>query len=97
MTKSGRFDYVTNAGSGNISGFSNGPDGSASLPNANGVTATTGGNPTDVAMSLDSRFMFVRVAVTNSIAVFGVGSDGSLTAFPALTGTPSGLAGLAAV
>jgi 6-phosphogluconolactonase (cycloisomerase 2 family) len=96
ITKNGRYGYVTNAGTGNISGFAIAPDGSASLLNADGVTAVTGGNPTDAALSRNSRFLYVRVAATNSIAVFAIEHDGALTARPALTGTPAGLAGLAA-
>jgi hypothetical protein len=38
----------------------------------------------------------VRVAALSEIAIFSVGSDGSLTALPSLQGTPNGLAGLAA-
>ena len=96
VTKNGRYGYVTNAGTGNISGFAIGQDGLASLLNANGVTAVTNGNPTDVAVSHNSRFLYARVAATNSIAVFAIGEDGSLEPLPSLTGTPSGLAGLAA-
>jgi 6-phosphogluconolactonase (cycloisomerase 2 family) len=87
---------VINAGTGNISGFAVGEDGSASLLNADGITAVTGGNPTDAAVSLDSHFLYVRVAALNAIRVFAIESDGSLTALPSLTGTPGGLAGLAA-
>ncbi|RIK36572.1 MAG: 3-carboxymuconate cyclase [Chloroflexi bacterium] len=96
VTKNGRFGYVTNAGTGNISGFAIGQDGSASLLNPDGVTAVTGGNPTDAAVSHNSRYLYVRVAATNSIAVFSIGADGSLEPLPSLTGTPGGLAGLAA-
>jgi len=96
VTKDGKFGYVTNAGTGNISGFAIGHDGSARLLNADGVTATTGGNPTDAALSHDSRFLYARVAGTSSIAIFAIGHDGALAARPALTGTPDGLAGLAA-
>lgn len=96
VTKNGRYGYVTNAGTGNISGFAIGQDGSASLLNADGVTAVTGGNPTDVAVSHNSRYLYVRVAATNSIAVFAINADGSLAPLPALLGTPGGLAGLAA-
>jgi 6-phosphogluconolactonase (cycloisomerase 2 family) len=95
VTKNGRYGYVTNAGTGNISGFTIGSDGSASLLNADGVTAVTGGNPTDVALSHDGQFMYVRVGAFNRIAVFAINSDGSLTALPSLEGTSS-LAGLAA-
>ena len=96
VTRNGRFGYVINAGTGNISGFAIGSDGSATLLGANGITATTGGNPTDAALSHDSRNLYVRVAALGEIAVFSIESDGSLTPRPSLNGTPAGLAGLAA-
>jgi 6-phosphogluconolactonase len=96
VTKNGRFGYVTNAGTGNISGFRIGRDGSASLLNPDGVTAVTGGNPTDAAVSNDSRFLYALVNATGSIAVLAIGADGSLTPRASLTGNPAGLAGLAA-
>jgi hypothetical protein len=43
VTKNGRYGYVINAGTGNISGFAIGQDGSATLLNEDGITATTGG------------------------------------------------------
>lgn len=95
VTKNGRYGYVTNAGTGNISGFAIGQDGSAALLNADGVTAVTGGNPSDVAVSHNSRFLYARVGALNTIAIFAIGADGSLAPLPALTGTPAGLAGLA--
>jgi 6-phosphogluconolactonase len=96
VTKNGRYGYVTNAGTGNISGFAIGQDGSASLLNADGVTAVIGGNPTDVGVSVDSHFLYARVNTTNSIAVLAIGADGSLEPLPSLTGNPTGLAGLVA-
>jgi 6-phosphogluconolactonase len=96
VTKNGRFGYVINAGTGNISGFEIDADGSAALLDADGMTAVTGGNPTDAALSIDSRYLYVRVAALNAIRVFSIEADGSLTALPSLTGTPAGLAGLAA-
>ncbi len=95
VTKNGRYGYVINAGTGNISGFAIAKDGAASLLNGDGVTAATGGNPTDAALSRNSRYLYVRVAALNAIAIFRVGSDGSLTPLPSLEGTPNGLAGLA--
>jgi hypothetical protein len=59
------------------------------------VTAVTGGNPTDMALSDDGRYLYVRVANLASIGVFRIARDGSLKALPFLTGTPAGLAGLA--
>jgi 6-phosphogluconolactonase len=95
VTKNGRYGYVTNAGTGNISGVAIERDGSASLLDADGVTAVTGGNPTDAALSKNSRFLYARVSATNEIAAFRIGSDGSLATLPSLKGTPDGLAGLA--
>jgi 6-phosphogluconolactonase len=96
VTKNGRFGYVTNAGTGNISGFSIARDGESELLDADGVTAVTGGNPTDAALSSDSRFLYVRVSALSEIAIFRIQRDGSLQALRSLTGTPAGLAGLAA-
>ena len=95
MTKNGHFGYVTNAGTGTISGFAMAQDGSASLLNADGITAVTGGNPTDAAVSNNGQFLYVLVNRTNSIAVFAINSDGSLSPLPFLEGTSGNLAGLA--
>lgn len=95
MTPDGRFGYVSNAGTGNLSGFAIARDGSAVLLDLDGVTAVTGGNPTDMAMSDDGRYLYARVANLATIAVFRVNRDGSLKSLPSLTGTPAGLAGLA--
>src|SRR5437667_212476 len=96
VTKNGRYGYVTNAGTGNISGFAIAQDGSASLLNADGVTAATGGNPQDMALSLDSSYLYARVPVTGVIAIFRIRSDGSLDPLPSLAGTHRGLPDLAA-
>jgi 6-phosphogluconolactonase len=96
VTEDGRFGYVTNAGTGNISGFSIARNGESALLDADGITAVTGGNPTDAALSSDSRFLYVRVSALSQIAIFRIQRDGSLQALPPLTGTPAGLAGLAA-
>jgi 6-phosphogluconolactonase (cycloisomerase 2 family) len=95
LTRNGRYGYVINAGTGNISGFAIDQDGAASLLHEDGVTATTGGNPTDAVLSHDSRFLYVRVAALNRIAIFRIGSDGALIPLLSLEGTPNGLGGLA--
>lgn len=95
ITNNGQYGYVVNANTGNISGFAIGPDGSASLLNADGVTAVTGGNPTDIALSINSQFLYVLVTANRSIARFAIAADGSLEPLSQV-GTPSGLAGLAA-
>jgi 6-phosphogluconolactonase (cycloisomerase 2 family) len=95
LTPDGRFGYVSNAGTGNISGFAIGRDGSAQLLDNTGVSAVTGGNPTDLAMSDDGRYLYARVGNLSAIAVLRISKNGALTALPAFTGTPAGLAGLA--
>jgi 6-phosphogluconolactonase (cycloisomerase 2 family) len=95
ITNNGQFGYVSNAASGDVSGFTLGPDGSATLI-GNGVSAITGGNPNDEALSVDSRFLYVRVGATRSIAIFRIEANGTLSTLPPFTGTRDGLAGLAA-
>jgi 6-phosphogluconolactonase (cycloisomerase 2 family) len=66
------------------------------LLHADGVTAVTGDNPTDMVLSHDGRYLYARVAALGQIAIFGVRADGSLAPLAPLAGTPGGLAGLAA-
>jgi len=96
ITRNGRYGYVANAGTGNISGFHIDKSGSIALLDEDGVTAVTGANPTDMALSHDSQYLYVRVAGLSRIAIFRVRGDGSLRPLDPLTGTPAGLAGLAA-
>jgi 6-phosphogluconolactonase len=95
LTPNGRFGYVTNAGTGNISGIAVAHDGSGRLLNADGITAVTGGNPTDVAMSADGHYLYARVSALGQIAIFRIEPDGSLSPRSPLAATPGGLAGLA--
>ena len=95
LTPNGRFGYVTNAGTGNISGVAVARDGSATLLDIDGITAVTGGNPTDVAMSADGRYLYARVGALSQIAVFGIRLDGSLFPLQPFNGAPASLAGLA--
>jgi 6-phosphogluconolactonase (cycloisomerase 2 family) len=94
ITNNGHYGYVTNAASGNISGFALGSDGSATLLNTSGVTAETGGNPNDIAMSIDGQFVYALVNATRSIVGYSIGVDGSLEPL-APVGTPGSLVGLA--
>lgn len=95
LTPDSRFGYVTNAGTGNISGVAIARNGSATLLNADGITAVTGGNPTDMAMSGDGRYLYARVAALGQIAVFRIRRNGSLSPLPPFSGAPASLAGLA--
>ena len=98
VTNSGRYAYTTNTGSGTISGYSV-DQGALTLLDASGVTGTVGAGtaPADMALSRDSRFLYVRSGGTNQIGIFTIGADGSLTSLGGwISGLPAGWNGLAA-
>ncbi len=98
VTGNGRFAYVTNTGSGTVSGYAIGSDGSLALLDADGLTAVTGAGsgPIDADLSHNSRYLFVLNAGTDSIAGFRInGDDGSLTAVGEIFGLPASSVGLA--
>jgi len=94
ITNNGQYGYVVNTGTGNITGLAIGPDGSVSQLDPDGVTGITGGNPSEIALSIDSQFLYVLVNANRSIAPFAIAADGSLDPF-APVATPGSLAGLA--
>jgi 6-phosphogluconolactonase (cycloisomerase 2 family) len=96
VTKNSRYAYVTNAASGNVSGFAVDRDGALSLLDPSGISAVTGGNPSDAALSENGRFLYVRVGNQGAIRAFRIGRDGSLAPLPGIAGLPATVAGLAA-
>lgn len=98
VTPSGRFAYVTNTGSGSISGYAIDFDGTIELLDAGGRTAVTGDGsaPIDLALTDNGRFLYSLNSGANTIGAFRVQSDGSLTRLPFAGGLPSGANGLAA-
>lgn len=97
VTPNGRFAYVTNTGSGSISGYAIDFDGTIELLDEDGRTALTGEGsaPIDMAMTDSGRFLYSLNSGTNTIGAFRVDSDGSLTRLPLTNGLPSGANGLA--
>lgn len=97
-SKNGKYAYTANAGGGTISGFAVGPDGSLSLLDADGVTASlgAGSHPLDEAVSNDGRFLYNLTDGRHEITGFRVGEDGSLTQVGSIGGLPAGAAGIAA-
>ena len=98
VTNSGRFAYVTNTGSGTVSGYAIAADGSLTLLDADGRTGVigAGSGPIDAAFDVASRFLYTLNAGTGSISAFAVLADGSLEPLAGATGLPAGAAGLAA-
>jgi 6-phosphogluconolactonase len=95
VTGNGKYAYTTNAGSGSISGYTVGHDGSLTLLNANGQTALIGGSVADMAFSQTSRYLYVFAGGTHQIVALRVHADGSLTQLGG-AGIPAGAAGVAA-
>lgn len=95
VTGNGRFAYTTNAQSGTVSGYRINADGTVSLI-GDGRTGITGANPTDIALSTGSRYLYTVTNAANAIRGFQVQGDGSLVPVPGAINLPAGLVGLAA-
>jgi 6-phosphogluconolactonase len=98
VAPNGRFAYVTNTGSGSISGYAIDFDGTIELLDADGRTGVTGDGsaPVDLAITDSGRFLYSLNSGTNTIGAFRVQSDGALVRLPFTSGLPSGATGLAA-
>jgi 6-phosphogluconolactonase len=96
LARHGRFAYVTNTGSGSVTGFRVDRTGSVTLLNANGVTGITGGSPIDAAVSRDQHTLFVLTPNTGKITAFRVRPDGSLINLGVALGVAGSATGLAA-
>ena len=84
--------YVTNTGSGTISGFDVRSNGTVQILDADGVTATTGANPRDLNVS--GSFLYAQS--DSGLDGFRIANDGSLTPVgtAALPATARGVATL---
>lgn len=98
ITRDGRYAYVTNTGSGSVSGYSLSAAGDLSLLDADGVTASTGAGsePIDAAFDHSSRHLYVLEAGSDAIGIFRRMADGSLDDRGEVTSLPAGAVGLAA-
>ena len=91
-----RFAYATNTGSGTITGFRIARDGSITRLDPDGVTAVTGGAPSDAAVDGDGRTLYALTSPQGAISSFRVRFDGRLTPSGGVQGLPAGLNGLVA-
>ena len=98
VTNSGRFAYVTNTGSGSVSGYRIKRDGRLRLLDADGRTGETGAGsaPIDAAFDVASRFLYTLNVGNGSISVFAVRANGSLGPLAGVAGLPASAVGLAA-
>ncbi|MCA1666371.1 MAG: beta-propeller fold lactonase family protein [Thermomicrobia bacterium] len=77
-TGDGKWVYVANTGSGVISGYKVGQDGSIALLNADGITARAGKKPRDLALSGDNKYLYAFDTVGGNVQAFAVQTDGKL-------------------
>lgn len=95
VTTDGRFAYAGNAGTASVTGYRVAPDGSLEILDADGKTASAAAGVTDLAVSDDSRFLHGRLG-NGTVASWSIGAGGALTDLGAVSGLPSGAAGVAA-
>ncbi|HEX5613865.1 MAG TPA: beta-propeller fold lactonase family protein [Acidimicrobiia bacterium] len=95
VSNDGRFAYTGNAGTASITGYAVGTDGSLTILDADGKTASAPAGVTDLALSVNSKFLYARMG-NGTIGSYRVGSDGSLSDLGAAPGLPAGAAGIAA-
>jgi len=98
-TSSRKFAYTANMDSNTITGYHTSGGGQLTLLNVDGVTATTGNAPADMATARHSRYLYVLNSMDGTISAFHIErSTGALTSLgPAVAGLPTvGAAGLLA-
>ena len=98
IPNNGKFAFVSNTASGTISSYRINPaDGSLTLLNPVAASTGMGSAPIDMTLSVNSRFLFVLLGGTQSVAVFGIGGgNGSLTPVDTVGGVPFGAQGIVA-
>ncbi len=96
ISRNGKFAYSTNAGSGSVSAYRVGNDGSLSLiDGAAGITGA-GTSPIDAGVSVDGQSLYVLNGATHDLSAFAIQADGALIKIGTFEGLPAGSSGLAA-
>lgn len=96
VSRDGRYAYVTNTGSGTVTGYAVAPDGSLTLLDADGETAHSGAGPIDADFSANGRFLYVLDAGSHTVSAFRRAADGSLSPVGGAAGLPASAVGVAA-
>jgi hypothetical protein len=71
-------------------------NGTLSLRDASGVTASPGGGAIDLAVTPDRGFLYSLAGTPRALHIYEIGSDGGLTARAPLTDLPATAVGLVA-
>ena len=95
-TNSGNYAFVSNTGSATISSYGIAEDGTLTLIDGDAANTGAGSAPTDMALSVNSHFLYVLESATNNLGAYRVGKDGSLTLIAEFGTLPPGAQGVAA-
>lgn len=96
IPKDGDFAYVTNTGSGTITGYAASASGQLTRLAADGITGDLGATarPIDFEFDPNGRFLFVLDSANDRLRGFRRRSDGSLDPLATSLAMPDGTAGL---
>jgi 6-phosphogluconolactonase len=94
VTADGKFAFVSNTASGNLSSYAISGNGTVNLEQAIAATAD-GGNPIDSAFSSDSAFLYVDDSGLGRVLIYRV-NGASLTLIGTVSGLPTTIQGIAA-
>jgi 6-phosphogluconolactonase (cycloisomerase 2 family) len=91
-----QYSYITNTRADTVSGLRINSDGSVTLLNADGITATmpSGAFPLDDAISADNNYLYVLAEHLPGVIGYQIHSDGSLTEVTTVLGIPTSSFGM---
>jgi 6-phosphogluconolactonase (cycloisomerase 2 family) len=95
-TNSGRHIFVSNRDSGSISSYAANERGELTLNRSVAANTGNGSAPTDIALTKDSKFLYVLENGSHVVSGWRVGTDGSLVSIGEFGPIPAGAAGIAA-
>jgi 6-phosphogluconolactonase len=95
VVTTGPFAYMTNTGSGTISSYRIGRDGTLALRQA--VAGRTGGAPIDMVLAGEGEFLYTVVDATGRISASRINGNGGLVPIPGVGGLPPFSQGIAAL
>jgi 6-phosphogluconolactonase len=95
MAYANGFVYSANTGSATVTGYSVALNGSLARMKADGISGLAGMTPADEAMSPDGKTLYVMNLRDDTISIFAVNADGSLTKKSDFDAVPSSAIGIA--
>ena len=96
VSKNGKFAYSTNAGSGSVSAYRVGSDGSLSLIAGAAGSTGAGSSPIDASVSNNGQYLYVLNGAAHNISAFAIQADGTLQSIGTFVGLPAGSVGIIA-